>query len=157
MRAKEIMPVFDSEAVESRADFRYFKRHFSSFDRRLLMLSFVALGVAALLPAIAFLLAGAWLVLPFAGLEIGVLAAVFHAVVLRSGCCEAVSITGDRVLCDVAGRRVEFHRYWVRMRTRPDGLVCLRSHGREVHLGRFSGEEDRRALAVALSSRLNRM
>lgn len=151
------MPVFDAEPVESGADFRYFKRYFSSFDRRLLMLLFAVLGVATLLPAIAFLLAGAWLVLPFAGLEMLVLAAVFHAVVSRSGTCEAVSITGDQVVCDVAGQRVAFHRYWVRVRTQPDGLVCLRSHGREVQLGRFSGEEDRQALAAALSSRLNRM
>jgi len=150
------MPVFDAESVESRVEFRYFKRYFSSFDRRFLMLSFAALGVATLLPAIAFLLAGAWLVLPFAGLEIFVLAAVYHTVISRSGSCEAVSITGDEVLCDVAGERVRFQRYWVRVRTLPDGQVCLRSHGREAQLGRFSGEEDRRALAAALGSRLNR-
>jgi uncharacterized membrane protein len=52
-------------------------------------------------------------------------------------------------------RQFEFNRCWARLVTGDAGTVALRSHGREIVIGRFCGEESRQALARELRSRLS--
>ena len=112
--------------------------------------------------AITFATLGYWLVLPFAGLEIGLLAWAFEAIRAREDDYESVTISGDTLVLEwhdgkSAGRR-EMNRHWARVicRCRRSGRcrVCLRSHGRETELGHFLSDEGRLALAQMLQKRL---
>ena len=105
---------------------------------------------------------GAWPLIPFAGLEIVVLALALRCIWRRAGDFERVTIEGDRlVLLRCEGRelrRFEFNRCWARLvlsSGRGDLRVALRSHGREVELGRYMDEGGRRTLALALRQRLS--
>lgn len=123
----------------------------------------VAFGVIAamtLLVASVFGFLGCWLVLPFAGLEIGVLAWAFDAVGKRSGDYESLSMNGDDILVERRqGETIErrtFNRHWVQLvnERRRGGIIelALRSHGRETKLGLFLTDEGRMELAEELQT-----
>lgn len=113
--------------------------------------------------ALGFAWAGAWLVLPFAGLEVGVLAWAFRELGSHAGDYEMIRIRGDTVLVErrdgAQVSRHEFNRHWARLLTERDeagGLALrLRSHGREVVLGRRLAPEARAALAQELRIHFN--
>ncbi|MEO1767007.1 DUF2244 domain-containing protein [Thiobacter aerophilum] len=113
--------------------------------------------------ALAFAWAGAWLVLPFAGLELGVLVWAFRELDRHAADYEVISIRGDTVAVERrVGSRVtrhEFNRYWVRLVLKRDAAgelaLCLRSHGREVVLGRCLAAQARAALAQELRNHFN--
>jgi uncharacterized membrane protein len=117
-----------------------------------LVLSAVCLAVAGLWAAQGF-----WPVLPFAGLELGLLGAALYRVSSASERTEVVSVRGATVAIE-KGRdrplhRWEFERAWAtvslcpsRHRWYPTRLV-IRSHGREVGLAAFLNEEERTQLA----------
>ena len=123
----------------------------------------IALGFAAF---------GAWLVLPFAGLEILVLYLAFRVIDKHAGDYECLEINGDRVRVEVfeGGRvqRMEFDRHWAQVVWREDvngrGLA-VRSHGREIELGRHLthaervrvGRELRRHLGSSASTNGNKV
>jgi len=106
------------------------------------LVAFVSLAVAAAWAAM-----GAWLVLPFAGLEVGALVIAFRSWSRRADDYERVIIRGDRLLveCQTKGclRRFDANRYWTQVVVR-NGVrgrqVSLRSHGREIEFGTFLSE-----------------
>jgi len=113
--------------------------------------------------SLAFAFHGAWLVLPFAGVEMFVLFLAFRLIERHAGDLESIAIKGDRVLVErwETGRvsRYELNRYWAQVvvhRGGPSGktTLALRSHGREVEFGRHLTEEQRDALALTLGQRL---
>lgn len=118
----------------------------------------LCLGTAA-----AFSALGYWLILPFAGLEIGLLAWAFETIRERAGDYETLTLSGDTLTLEWqrsggAGRR-EFNRQWARVECdcRAPGRdchVCLCSHGRGSEVGVFLADEDRLALARTLKHRL---
>ncbi len=102
---------------------------------------------------------GAWPVLPFAGLEMLALGIAWHQVIRHADDFERLAVEGPRVVLDVSEahrtRRVEFQRCWARLvvkETVPRFRIALRSHGREVEVGRYLDESGRRALARQLRS-----
>lgn len=118
----------------------------------LLTIAATTLGVAA--GASAF---GAWPVMPFAGLEIALLAIAFRVLGRHDGDFERLEIgehevrvearEADRVTCFVA------HRPWARIVLRERGRRCtldLAYAGRSVPLGRLLSDEGRRRLAARL-------
>ena len=114
---------------------------------RLLVFAFifaVSIGIAS-----AFALLGAWLILPFAGLEMLVLWLAFRHVERRAGDFERIAIAGDRVEIEVceAGRHEshELNRCWARL-VGDGGRLALRSHGREYEIGRYLDDEQRLVL-----------
>jgi uncharacterized membrane protein len=114
----------------------------------------VSVGIAA-----AFAVFGAWLVLPFAGLEMLVLYLAFWYIERHAGDYEAIEIDGDQVRVerlDGGSTSSEvFSRYWARVIVEPDGSrLALRSHGRELEIGRTLGEAERLELGHALQRRL---
>jgi uncharacterized membrane protein len=114
----------------------------------------VSIGIA-----IAFAAIGAWLVLPFAGLEMLVLFAAFRYVDRHAADYERIEIDGDRVSIELfeVGRaqRHEFNRCWAQLVvSRDGGRLALRSHGREVEVGRHRDAEQRKALARELGRQL---
>lgn len=113
--------------------------------------------------ATAFAVLGLWLVLPFAGLEIGLLAWAFSSVRQREHDYETLTIDGDAVVlewCDGKRRgRREMNRQWVRVLCdcAAPGRNCrlrVRSHGRETEVGQYLDDEARLQLAATLRSKL---
>ncbi len=127
-----------------------------------------ALAGIALVVALGFLHIGAWLVLPFAGLEIVAFAYAFHTVYLHADDFESITIENDRVV--VEKRNVKeitttvFQRYWAQVNVRDVAMIkgsngkCglfISSHGNEVEFGRnFINDEQRSQLARDLRQKL---
>lgn len=114
----------------------------------------VSVGIAG-----AFALLGAWMILPFAGLEMLVLFLAFRCADRHAADFERIAIAGDRVKVElfVAGqaRNHEFNRCWAQVVASPGGArLALRSHGREVEIGRHRNDEQRIGLARELGRQL---
>ena len=117
----------------------------------------VAIAAAPLALATAAWAIGAWLVMPFAGLEVAVLALAFHVVACHDRDFERLEI-GEHEVCVEArsAKRVTrfvAHRPWARVVFRERGARCslgLAYAGRVVPLGRMLSDEGRRRLAVQL-------
>lgn len=103
---------------------------------------------------------GAWLVLPFAGLVMGVLGVCLYLGTRRCAACELVS-TRDDIVEIQKGRRAplqvcRFQRAWARVNMwRPVGgglpsRLTRRSHRREVEIGADLNEDERESLAREL-------
>lgn len=126
-------------------------------------------GLAALLClsfAVGFALAGAWLILPFAGLEIMALFGLLYYVSIKTRIQEVILFNDSEIRVQ-RGRRwpvQDWHcqRFGCRLHvyTPPhpwySSQVRLRCHGEEMELGRFLSDRDRRALIRNLNAFLSR-
>lgn len=119
----------------------------------------VALASLALVIALGFMHIGAWLVLPFAGLELVAFASAFYYLRLHAGDFETITILDDLVVIEQHVYRksikTEFQRYWARvsLRQQADGVsgLFIGSHGKEVEFGRgYINEQQRISLAKQL-------
>lgn len=120
---------------------------------------FGVLAAVSLVLALAFVAVGAWPVLPYSVLEIGVLACAFAYVERHAGDWERLTVAGDRVVVEQAagGRRQrrEFNRYWLRVEVEPAGLgrspkVILRGGGTAWEFGDALPVAERIAVAREL-------
>lgn len=107
-----------------------------------------------------FLLMGAWPVLPFLGLESGLVLLLVWLHHRWSGrAWEIVSLTASRLSirrADWRGRREEaaLDPYWARVEwSERDGLALVQ-RGQRVEIGRFLSEEEKQDLAAALKAAL---
>lgn len=128
----------------------------------------VVLAIVAFVVALGFAHVGAWLVLPFAGLELAAFAYAFYYVYLHSSDFESIAIDGDRVIVEKRSFRetsvTEFQRYWMQVHVRNIGRgkgvvsksgLFIGSHGKEVEFGKhFINDEQRVALAHELKQKL---
>jgi len=116
----------------------------------------VTLGIAA-----AFAMAGAWLILPFAGLEVALVAAAFLAIGRHATDYERLDFAAGRLAVEVAAGGVtqrhllEARAARVSLEAR-DGCqrLLLRAAGASLELGRHLDEAARRELAAELKDRL---
>ncbi len=124
-------------------------------------------GVAAFVITlgIGFSLAGAWLVLPFAGLEVAVVGAVLYLLFRHADDHDLIIIHHDRVTVvrRQGGREQheEFQRYWIKVKLQRGrswypSRLSIGSHGRFVAIGTDISEEERRALGARLNELLQR-
>ena len=108
----------------------------------------VSLGIGAM-----FWMAGARLVMPFAGLELAAVGTAFLVYARHATDGESISLQGARLVVEreTAGRleRAEFRREWVRVEPRAGdrSLIQVSAQGRSVEVGRFVRPELRPALA----------
>ena len=108
----------------------------------------VSLGIGCF-----FWFRGAWLVLPFAWLELLGVGAAFVVYARHAGDGEKISLQGARLVVELenAGRlqRAEFNRDWVRIEPKADdrSLIEVSGQGRTVEVGRFVRPELRTMLA----------
>lgn len=130
----------------------------------------VAIAAIAFLIAFGFARIGAWLVLPFAGLEILAFAYAFYIVYLHSDDFESITIEDDRVVVEKRNDKqvttVVFQRYWAQVSVREvEGRrgangkkgIFISSHGNEVEFGRnFINDEQRHILARELRQKLKK-
>lgn len=89
-------PIFESILEHDGAGFTYFRRHASSLDLRLLVFVFGSLAVFSVVIAAGFAMAGAWPIIPFAGVEIAALGAALCMILRRAGDFECLAFSGDR-------------------------------------------------------------
>lgn len=124
---------------------------------------FWSLSALCFATASGFAWLGYWLILPFAGLEIGLLAWAFRALRSREGDYESIVIEADVVVlewrCGNHGERRELNRQWARVvcNCRTPGKNCrlsLSSHGRATEVGQYLSDEARQQLATLLRNRL---
>lgn len=110
-----------------------------------------------------FALVGYWPILPFAGLELGLLAWALEALRRREGDYETLTIEGDIVVLEwhagTDGGRREMNRQWARVvcNCRTPGRNCrlsLSSHGHETKVGQYLSDEARLQLAATLRRKL---
>ncbi|MBF5040264.1 MULTISPECIES: DUF2244 domain-containing protein [unclassified Methylophilus] len=122
----------------------------------------LSLGVFSGLIAMAFLHIGAWMVLPFAGLELVLVVLAFVVVLRHSGDYEKITFVEDHIEIEqsVLGKikHVRFQRYWTRITLREgeNGKTSLwiGSHNQEVEFGRDTMDDAQRE---ALASHLKRI
>ena len=107
-----------------------------------------------------FALQGFWPVLPFAGLEIGLLAWAVRASMRRGAEREVIVVSESQVVVErrspTGSRLSVFPRHWARVtlrdpqRARYPSRLAIESHGRSCEVGQFLTEDERRRLAVRL-------
>lgn len=124
-------------------------------------------GLAALCFGIAafFAALGYWLMLPFAGLEIGLLAWAFEVLREREDDYESITITGDTLVLEWrVGREIrrrELNRNWARVvcecgQADHDCRLSFRSHGIATEFGKYLTDPDRQVLATRMRDRLSK-
>jgi uncharacterized membrane protein len=118
---------------------------------------FVALALVVLAIGIGFAIAGAWLVLPFAGLEVLLLVAAYLAYARRAADYERIELASGRLTVEVA----EAHRtsrYEMEARRArvvvQDERVLLHGAQEQLELGRHLDAQRRAEFAAELQKRL---
>jgi len=136
-----------------------------SLSFRAMVVLFAGIAAFVITIGIGFSLAGAWLVLPFAGLEVVVVGVVLYLLVRHNDDHDLIVIHHDRVMVvrrhGGRERHEEFQRYWVKVELRRGrswypSRLSIGSHGRFVTIGADISEEERRALAARLNELLRR-
>ena len=128
---------------------------------RLLVLGSLAFVTLAI--PVGFALQGAWLVLPFAGIECGALYLAFRWLQRHEEDYEFLAIEGDSLVVECrAGGKVErhqFNRAWAQVvvenRTPGRTTLTVRSHGRDVEIGRLLSSDAKRMAARQIRERLS--
>jgi len=121
----------------------------------LLSMCVVSFGIA-----IGFAMAGLWLVLPFAGLEMLVLLLAFYAVWQSSACREVVSISDESIIVETGRTAPEkscvFQRHWTQVLLQMPKIkgypsrLFLRCGSQQVEVGSCLSNEERLALSQRL-------
>ncbi len=133
-------------------------RSLSPAGRRifLVIMAVTTLGVATFAAV-----AGAWPVMPFAGLEVALVALAFHVIALHDGDFERLEVGAYEVKIESRDARsfTRFvaHQPWARVVVSERGERCtlgLAYAGKLVPLGRLMSDEGRRSLALELRGKI---
>ena len=110
---------------------------------------------------------GFWPILPFAGLEMALLAWALKVSLERRFHRQTITVTEAQVRvesCDERGSaQVVFPRHWAQVKLRRPAArlhpsrLTIESHGRQYELGGFLTEEERRGLALRLQRHIGRI
>jgi len=119
-------------------------------------------GIAGLMA-----LRGYWPILPFAGLEMGVLAWALWRSLERRHHSETITVSDEDVRIERRERaryvEVVFPRHWARVKLRRPhsrlhpSCLTIESHGRRCEVGSFLTEQERRGLAQRLTRLIGRI
>ncbi len=154
----------DRNVIEGTAGFAFVARRNDSLTAhgRFIVLASLAAVVFAI--ATGFACFGAWLVFPFAGLDVLAVFLAFRYVEKRAGDFECIGVYDDKIVIERERQgtleRYEMNRYWVQI-SLVAGLggersrILLRSHGREVAFGEYLGSERCAVLARRLREHLD--
>ena len=145
------------------ADFEIVARPNSSLTAKGRVYAVVIIAAISLAVALGFSLIGAWLVLPFAGIELLAIGYAFYYIHCHSQDYESIVIEGDQISVEKksykAVSKMVFNRYWAKvlLRLTPNGdqMLSLRSHGKEIDFGRsYMTNDQRLELAKQLKERV---
>lgn len=117
----------------------------------------MAIFAIVLVVSAGFALIGAWLVLPFAGIEILALAYAFYSVYMHSDDYESITIAGDDVIVEKKNNKdfttTIFQRYWAQISVRDvmqgkssKRALFIGSHGKEVEFGKYFINDGQRTI-----------
>jgi uncharacterized membrane protein len=145
-------------------DCHYVIRPNRSLSWRGTLIFFAVASVVTLTVAFIFALKGAWLIVPFSGLEILLLGVCLYQCARKNAECEVVHIGKDFIKVE-RGRKqvnecVEFQRSWSRVNLTESRLngypsrLTISSRGREVEIGASLVNDERLALARELQRKL---
>lgn len=126
---------------------------------------FVVVVVLTLIVTGRFVLLGAWLVLPFALLEIGVLGVSLYLFERASRYSETIQIASDSILITTRSgveilREYHLQPYWVNIALQRDprnwypSKLLLRSPGKCIEIGACLTNADRKTLANIMTNAL---
>jgi uncharacterized membrane protein len=118
---------------------------------------FAALAALVLAIGAGFAVAGAWLILPFAGLEVLLLGAAYVLYARHAADYERIELESGRLSVEVAdgGRTLNYRMDHARV-AMEEGRVVLRDAKEELEVGRTLGAEARAELAAELERLLRR-
>jgi uncharacterized membrane protein len=129
---------------------------------RTLVLLYVLMVFVCMTIALVFFRIGLTLVLPFSGLEMLALGAALYVTSRRGSVREVITINKKTVAVETGRarpeQRHEFQRPWAKVileRSWSDwhpSRLLIRSHGRQLEIGRFLNEQERRGLAEVLDN-----
>jgi uncharacterized membrane protein len=146
---------------EEQGGFSFHSRPNCSLTQRERKHVFMLIAIVTMLIASIFSWLGYWLILPFAGLEIGVLAWAFESFCRRADDYESLHICGDEIQVERRqGKNLErrtLNSHWARLvivGAKPGRRVelALLSHGQTTELGLFLTDEERMELAGELQA-----
>lgn len=159
---KDIM--FETDVDESRGTWRLWIHPNQSLSRRGRLIFLFLIGTLALAIAVTFAFFGAWLILPFAGLEILVLGMLFRGLAARLSRCETIEACDPQTVFVTANRGRNLTSYTLPRRQLSAALVYgsiggadrvyLRGPGVEVEVGACLAPTQRRRLARVLTGLL---
>ena len=121
----------------------------------------VLLTIIPCLVGLGFAVIGAWLILPFVGLEIVALGYAFYYINSHENDYESITIEGDslvvqRSIAQQISQQV-INPYWVKVvrHELPNGELhlYLQSHGKQIEVGRYLTTKQRELLAKQLQQR----
>ena len=153
---------FDSFDASS----RFLVRPNCSLPWRHVVRFYLGVVTVSLTIAIGFALKGAWMILPFAGLEMLVLGAALYVVAHRAAQWQTISIRGDSIVVEKHGSKQEqfetFQCAWAQVELEPATIkghparLVIRSHGRATEVGACLNEKEKKQLAEDLRQAVNR-
>jgi uncharacterized membrane protein len=150
-------PPREARFAATDAGFRVELKRNCSISPRGLALVFATLAALAVAIASAFAALGAWLILPFAGLEIGLLGAAFLYTARHATDFERIERSRERLTVDVSEaerrRRYELDARQARVRLQ-DGRVLLQAAQARLEVGRHLDAASRAGFAAELGRRL---
>lgn len=151
-------PRRETPFAATRAGFRVVLKRNCSISPRGLLLAFALLAALALGIAAAFAVLGAWLILPFAGLELVLLGAAFWITARHAADYERIERARDRLTVHVSEgarlRRYEFDARRLRVRLGEGGQVLLDAPQARLEIGRHLDAASRAGFAAELGKRL---
>lgn len=134
-----------------------------SLSPRGMVVLFAGMAAFAMALGIGFSLVGAWLVLPFAGLEVAVVGAALYWLYRHADDHELIIMDNDHVtVIQYRGGRERsdvFQRYWAKVTLERCGRwypsrLKLGSHGHFIMIGADIGEDERQTLSARLNEAL---
>ena len=151
-------PRRETQFAATRAGFRVVLKRNCSISPRGLLLAFALLAALVLGIAAAFAALGAWLILPFAGLELLLLGAAFWVTARHAADYERIECARDRLTVDVSEgerlRRYEFDARRLHVRLGESGRVLLDAPQARLEIGRHLDAASRAGFAAELGKRL---
>lgn len=150
-------PQRETRFAATDAGFRVVLKRNCSISPRGLLLVFALLAALALGIASVFAALGAWLILPFAGLEVAVLGAAFWLTARHATDYERIERNRERLTVDVSEaeqlRRFELDARRARVRLQ-EGRVLLDAPQARLEVGRHLDAASRAGFAAELGKRL---
>jgi len=152
----------DSVAAATGAVFTATLRPYRSLEPRGFALLMLALAGMSFISGMIFVLHGAWPVMGFLGLDVGLVYLAFKINYRAADACERVSLSESQLVVERHRRghligRWSFQPYWLRVQVLEgrNPAVVLASHGKSVAIGSFLTPEEREGFAQALSNSLD--
>ncbi|MEX2455377.1 MAG: DUF2244 domain-containing protein [Rhodospirillaceae bacterium] len=137
----------------------------TSLSPRGFLLLMAAISLVSFVAGMAFLIAGAWPVFGFFGIDVALIYLAFKANYRWARTYETVRLTRDALLVERISpsgkaQRWRFQPYWLRVdieeAANHDSRIVLSSHGRRLRIGAFLTPGERVEFARALRAALDR-